>query len=94
MITTATNERPTRARRRPVAAALAVTIATVAATGTASAQPADPPPWSVCEHRDHPIAADLGPLLPVNYDPPAEVKAVLLGQVGIGTDCSIYDLPL
>ena len=94
MHTTSTHETSVRTRRRRFATALAASVVIAGGAGTVAAQPADPPPWSVCEHRGHPVAADLGPLLPVNYEPPPEVVAVLLGQVGVGTDCSIYDLPV
>lgn len=55
--------------------------------------PIDPPPWSQCAYRDLPAAVDLGSLLPTNFDPSADIKAVLLGSITVGTDCSIYDSP-
>jgi len=97
MNTATIQETTNGARRRWVTAALAAGAAVLvplAVAGTVAAQPADPPPWSVCAHRHHAAAADLGPLLPVDYDPPEEVKAVLLGHAEVGTDCSIYDLPV
>jgi hypothetical protein len=55
--------------------------------GTAS------PPWSLCAFADHPAAADLGPLLAPTASVSPEVRAVLLGDVAVGTDCSVYLLP-
>jgi hypothetical protein len=97
MSNTPTHQRNTGARLRRLAAALAAGAAglvPLAGAGSVAAQPSDPPPWSVCAYRHHAAAADLGPLLPVNYDPPDELEAVLLGHVEVGTDCSIYDLPV
>lgn len=44
-----------------------------------------------CRFGDHPAAADLAPLLPALSTPPVGVRAVLLGEVTIGTNCSIDD---
>jgi len=99
MNTTLITNRPTAVtrRRRRIGAAIAIAVGTVGIGGTAGAQaleePTDPPSWTVCEYRDVPAAVDLGPLLPVDYDPPEPVKRILHGEIDVGTDCSIYDLP-
>jgi hypothetical protein len=51
------------------------------------------PPWEWCAFADLPAAADLGPLLSGTWSVSSEVRAVLLGEVAVGTDCSAYDLP-
>lgn len=88
----------TSRRRRRIGAAIAVAVGTVGIGGTAGAQvvdgPSEPPAWTVCEYRHVPAAVDLGPLLPVTHDPPEPVKRILLGEIDVGTDCSIYDLPI
>lgn len=76
---------------------LAITVVTgcsiAALGGAASAATEDPPPFDQCSFWDHPAAADLGPLTPSPIVPSDEVREVLLGEVIVGTDCSIYDLP-
>lgn len=85
---------PTTSRTRErIAVAAAVVAATIAAGSLAAAQP-HPPGWDHCAYRDHPIAADLGGILPINFAPPPETQAALRGEVAVGTDCSIYDLPV
>lgn len=74
---------------------LAMALATATATvGTGSAINATAPPWSHCAYADHPAAADLGPLIPAYHTPPADVQSVLIGTTAVGTDCSIYELPI
>jgi len=51
------------------------------------------PPWQWCAVADLPAAADLGPRLSGTWSVSGEVRAVLLGEVAVGTDCSAYDLP-
>jgi hypothetical protein len=88
---------PTRTRihRRLFVAGLAMAATAAATTAEAAPrQPDDPPTWAECAYRDHPAAADLGPILPVNLVPPPDAQAVLRGEVAVGTDCSIYDLPV
>lgn len=87
------NTTPTTNGRNHKHIALAI-VTTIAAIATGSAAAADPPPWEQCAYRDHPAAADLGPLVPSYTPVPAEVQAVLLGDISVGTDCSIYDLPV
>ncbi len=84
----------TTGRFRLVAAAIAATaLAAVTTTGTAAAlSPGNPVPWSQCAYADHPVAADLGGLLPVDFVPPLRTQAALLGETEVGTDCSFYDL--
>lgn len=75
-------------------AVIASTAAITLSTGSVAAGPTDPPPWSQCAYAHLPVAAGVGGILPVDYDPPAETKAALLGEVAVGTDCSIYDVPV
>ena len=81
-------------RRGPIATALIATGAAIISVGTVAAAQTDPPPWNECAYSHHPVAADLVPLVPGNTPVSPEVQAVLLGQVAVGTDCSIYDLPV
>jgi hypothetical protein len=78
-------------RRIAVAAAATITPIVAVAGSTAAL---DPPPWILCAYADHPVAADLGALVPFNVTPPPEAQAVLRGEVAIGTDCAVYDLPV
>ena len=76
------------------AGGLAISVAAIIASGSLQAGAEAPPPWTHCAYADHPAAADLGPLLPTHHRPSAGVRAVLLGDVVVGTDCSIYELPV
>lgn len=89
-IQTTDKKRRTGARLIIVAATAAITLS----AGSVAAGPTNPPPWSQCVYAHLPVAASLGGLLPVDYDPPAATKAALLGEIAAGTDCSIYDLPV
>ena len=72
---------------------LATLAPIVVLAGSADAR-FDPPPWIACAYADHPVAADLGALFPLNLVPPPEAQAVLRGEVAVGTDCAVYDLPV
>jgi len=80
--------------RRSITAAVVAIVASIALGGTAVGAQNDPPPWTQCVYRNLPIAVDLGGILPVNYVPPIETQRALLGEIKVGTDCSIYDLPV
>lgn len=92
MFTTTNRHHPSKARR--CTAILTIAIAAMTVSRPAHAAPDTPPPWTHCAYADHPLAADLGPLVPAFTTAAAEVQAVLLGQSTVGTDCSIYDLPV
>jgi hypothetical protein len=98
MITNSNNAQPAGHRRRSavrrISLGLAIACGAVAAAGSNHVSADEPPPWSHCKFADHPPAADLGPLLPAQSQPPAEVVAVLVGDVAVGTDCSVYDRPV
>ncbi len=94
MNTTTTTIHTNNRKRGPIAATLIATVAAAASVGAVAAAQSDPPPWSQCDYSHHPVAADLGPLVPGNTPVSPEVQAVLIGQVAVGTDCSIYDLPV
>lgn len=79
-------------RHRQIATAFVAIIASIVIGGAAAAAQTDPPPWIQCVYADHPVAADVGGILPVNFVPSPELLAALLGQIKVGTDCSIYDL--
>ena len=88
-----THRPPTLALRR-IAVAAAATITPIVVLAGAADATFDPPPWVLCAYADHPVAADLGPLIPVDVTPPPEAMAVLRGEVAVGTDCAVYDLPV
>ena len=72
----------------------AMAIASSVAIGNGAVAQTDLPDWDQCVYRDLPIAASVGGILPVNMGPPPETRAALRGEVAVGTDCSIYDLPV
>lgn len=82
---------PSRTRKRVVVAALVIASSVA---GSAAAAQAHPPEWDECVYRDLPVAASVGGILPVNLVPPPETQAALRGEIAVGTDCSIYDLPV
>jgi hypothetical protein len=89
-----TRHTTTGRRRYRLLAITVITGCSVAALGGAAlAATEDPPPFGHCAFLDHPAAADLGSLSPSHIELSAEVQAVLLGEVIVGTDCSVYDLP-
>ena len=93
MTTTTTTTRTTARRRRTAAIVTLALAGSVVAVGTAAAHH-DPPPWSVCAFRDHPVAADIVPQMASTSPVSDELRAVLNGETAVGTDCSIYDLPV
>jgi len=84
--------RTTSSNRKRIA--LAIVAAAAIATSSAAAAQTDPPQWEHCTHRDHPVAADIGGILPTNFVPPREMQAALRGEIAVGTDCTFYDLPV
>jgi hypothetical protein len=89
-----THRNTTGRRHHRLLAITVVTGCSVAAFGGAAlAATEDPPPFDQCRFMDHPAAADLGSLAPSHTELPAEAHAVLHGEVIVGTDCSVYDLP-
>jgi hypothetical protein len=99
-----TNYHSARRTTRSAALLSAVTVAAVmsapspvdaqAATESATADRAAPPAWSTCRFDDLPIAADLGAILPSDATLPPNALAALHGEIEVGTDCSLYDLPV
>lgn len=83
----------TNPNRKRIAVAVVAVAAAITTGGVAAAQ-TDPPEWEQCAYRDHPVAADVGGILPVNFVPPTEMQAALRGEDPVGTDCSFYDLPV
>ena len=81
-------------RTRKHLAVAAVAVASSVAAGSAAAARGAPPEWEQCAHRDLPVAAGIGGILPVNVVPPPETEAALRGEIAVGTDCSIYELPV
>jgi hypothetical protein len=75
-------------------AAMIVVVALTTTGGNLAAATTDIPPWKQCAYRDYPVAADAGAVLPWNAEVSDDLRAVLLGEAGVGTDCSIYDLPV
>lgn len=89
----ATQTNRTRIHRRQIGTLIAC-AALIAGSAVVSADPALLPPFHACQLDGHPPAADLVPLLSPFEDPGAEVRAVLMGEVSVGTNCSIYKLPV
>ena len=83
---------PARNPRRIAFAAVATITPIVAVAGSTAAL--DPPPWILCAYAARAVAADLGALVPFNVTPPPEAQALLRGDVAIGTDRAVYDLPV
>jgi len=86
-----------RLARGVLALATAGVLATSA--GQTSAQPAGPPDRhtmieileEVCERFNHPVSADLGAVLPSNYEVRGRMIEILHGRVHAGTDCSVFE---
>ena len=98
---TTTKTSPTTSGRLARRGVLALATAGVLATsaGQTSAQPAGPPDRQtvieileeVCERFSHPVSADLGAVLPSNYEVRGRMLEILHGRVHAGTDCSVFE---
>lgn len=83
-----TRRRISGTRGLAIAAAIAVGVG---ATAHANEPQIDPTPWTHCAYSQHPVTADIGAVLPPDAEVSEELRAVLHGEVHVGTDCSLYD---